>query len=158
MLVRVFLFLFFSLNPSDDSTPFNLLATFIAALTLLMYLSLIKGVYKLHWLNRIENVFLLNLSILSASVGLYQESTDNTVSKISYASTGFAFLLFVLITLYHLFIKLTGYNIVRALGTGIVKRFNSFKEVNNEEPEISEYNLNHGTVMYSGIRLSQSLI
>ena len=81
LLMRVLLLLIFSLNPNDDSAPVNLLATFIAALSLLMYLSLIKGVYRLHWLNWIENGFLLNLGILSASVGLYRDRTDNNISK-----------------------------------------------------------------------------
>ena len=126
LLVRVCLFLVFALNPYDDPTPVNLLVIFVTSLSLLTYLSLIKGVYRLHWLNWIENIFLINLSILSATVDLYRHSTDTTVSKISYASTGTAFIFFVIIVLYHLFIKLMSYGRVRALWTTIVESFQRF--------------------------------
>ena len=158
LLVRVCLFLVFGLNPYDGPTPVNLLVIFVTSLSLLTYLSLIKGVYRLHWLNWIENVFLINLSILSATVGLYRHSTDTTVSKISYASTGTAFIFFVIIVLYHLFIKLMSYGRVRALWTTIVESFQRFKKVNNEEPEVIECNMNQATVTYSEVGLSQPLI
>ena len=158
LLVRVCLFLVFALNPYDDPTPVNLLAMFVTALSLLTYLSLIKGVYRCYWLNWTENAFLVNLGILSATVGLYRDSTDTTVSKISHASIGTAFVFFVLIVLYHLFIKMMGYGRVRALGITIVKSFKRFKKVNNELPEVLECNMNQVTVTYSEVGLSQPLI
>lgn len=158
LLVRVCLFLVFALNPYDDPTPVNLLAMFVTALSLLTYLSLIKGVYKRHWLNWIENAFLINLGILSATVGLYRDSTDTTISKISFTSIGTAFIFFGIIVLYHLFIKMMDYGKVRALGTAIIKIIKSFKKVNNEEPEALECNINQVTVTYSEVRLSQPLI
>ena len=158
LLVRVYLFLVFALNPYDDPTPVNLLVIFVTSLSLLTYLSLIKGVYRLHWLNWIENIFLINLSILSATVGLYRHSTDTTISKVSYASTGTAFIFFVIILLYHLFIKLMSYGRVRASWTTIVESFQRFKKVNNEEPEVTECNMNQATVTYSEVGLSQPLI
>ena len=160
LLVRVCLFLVFSLNPYDDPTPVNLLATFVTALSLLTYLSLIKGVYRLHRLNWIENAFLLNLGILSATVGLCRDSTDNTVSKISYASTGIAFIFFMLIVLYQSFIKLTTYRKVRAFGSAIVRKFKTVTVTvdNTKEPVVLECDPKKVTVTFSEIELSQPLI
>ena len=161
LLVRVCLFLIFSLNPYDDPTPVNILATFVTSLSLLTYLSLIKGVYKRHGLNVLENVFLLNLGILSATVGLYRNNTDNTVSKISYASTGSAFLIFVLVIFYHLFIKFTTYRRVKTLGAAIVGKLRKLKKVDNEdiqELEVALCNPKPDTVTYSVVRLSEHLV
>ena len=67
-----------------------------------MYISLVGGIYKLWSLNVLENAFILNLGILSATVGFYQDNTDNVVPAITCTSVGITFIIFVAIVFGHL--------------------------------------------------------
>ena len=89
LLIRVCLFLIFSLNTINDPT-INLLAIVITIFVLFTYLSVIGGVYKVWWLNIIEFIFFLNLGILSA-IGLYQFNVGTPMTTTSYTSSGIAF-------------------------------------------------------------------
>ena len=108
LLLRVCLFLIFSLNTTGDPT-INLLATVIAMLCLFAYLSMVGGVYKHCCLNLIEITFILNLGILSAA-SLYQINrlvlSGVTITSISYISSSIAFALFMAIVFHHMIIKI----------------------------------------------------
>ena len=104
LLARACLFLVFSLNLLGDPTV-NLLAISLTALILCAYNSIIRGVYKQWWLNLIEVVFVLNLGTLS-SLAHYQIASGRTVTLITYASTGIAFLIFMSIIIYHIKIRI----------------------------------------------------
>ena len=105
LLVRVCLFLIFSVNSLGDPT-INVLAVVATTFCLLTYISLIGGIYKLWFLNVLENVFLLNLGLLSAAVGFYQSSTTTVVPAITCTSVGISFLLFVAIVFSHAFFRI----------------------------------------------------
>ena len=105
LLVRVCLFLIFSVNSLGDPT-INVLAVVATTFCLLTYISLIGGIYKLWFLNVLENVFLLNLGLLSAAVGFYQSSTTTVVPAITCISVGISFLLFVAIVFSHAFFRI----------------------------------------------------
>jgi hypothetical protein len=101
LLIRVCLFLVFSLNIYGDPT-INLLAIVAFMFTLFAYLSIIGGVYKLWWINIIESAFILNLGLLSAA-GLYKVAANVAITPaITYTSTGVAFILLIAIVSYHL--------------------------------------------------------
>ena len=104
LLVRVCLFLIFSLNSLGDPT-INLLAVVAVSFYLLTHISLIGGVYKMWSLNLLENAFILNLGILSAAVGFYQDNTSTVIPAITCTSVGISFVLFAIIVLCHLVVK-----------------------------------------------------
>jgi hypothetical protein len=105
LLVRVFLYLIFSINTLGDPA-INLLSTVIVVTCLLAYTSLIGGVYKILWIHFLETAFLLNSVILPAAT-LYQINSAAAVARITYTSTGIAFMLFIAIIVYHLAQKIT---------------------------------------------------
>jgi hypothetical protein len=106
LLIRVCLFLVFSLNIYGDPT-INLLAIVAFMFTLFAYLSIIGGVYKLWWINIIESAFILNLGLLSAA-GLYKVAANVAITPaITYTSTGVAFVLLIAIVSYHLAAKIS---------------------------------------------------
>ena len=100
LLVRVFLYLIFSINTLGDPA-INLLSTVVVVTCLLAYTSLIGGVYKSLWIHFLETAFLLNLVILPAAT-LYQINSAAAILCITYTSTGIAFVLFLVIIIYHL--------------------------------------------------------
>ena len=99
LLMRIFLFLIFSLNTLDDPT-INLLAIAVTASCILSYIAMTGGVYKIIWVNYLEITFSLNLVVLSA-VSLYQISAYASLTHVTYTSTGITFVLFSAIVLYH---------------------------------------------------------
>jgi hypothetical protein len=100
LLVRVFLYLIFSINTLGDPA-INLLSTVVVVTCLLAYTSLVGGVYKILWIHFLETAFLLNSVILPAAT-LYRINSAAAVARITYTSTGIAFVLFVAIITYHL--------------------------------------------------------
>ena len=121
LLVRVSLFLVFSLNSLGDPS-INLLSIVVVTFSLLAYTSLVGGIYKLWPLNVLENVFFLNLGVLSSAVGFYLESTDTVVPAIACTSVGITFLLFLSIVFYHLALKLSSSQTYRVLKERVMKR------------------------------------
>ena len=105
LLVRVCLFLVFSLNTIGNSM-INLLAVCIAMSCLLAYLSIVGGVYKQWWLNVIETAFVLNLLILSSG-SLYQINTGSSIKPVSYTSVSIALVIFIGILIYHIILNVT---------------------------------------------------
>ena len=100
LLVRVCLFLTFSLNSLGDPT-INVLAVVAVSFCLLTYISLVGGIYKIWSLDLLENTFILNLGILSAAVGLYQNNTSTVVPAVTCTSVGISFMIFVVIVFCH---------------------------------------------------------
>ena len=105
LLVRVFLYLIFSINTLGDPA-INLLSTVVVVTCLLAYTSLVGGVYKVSWIHFLETAFLLNLVILPAAT-LYRVNSAAAVMYVTYTSTGIAFVLFLGIIFYHLMQKIT---------------------------------------------------
>ena len=100
LLVRVFLYLIFSINTLGDPA-INLLSTVVVVTCLLAYTSLVGGVYKVLWIHFLETAFLLNSVILPAAT-LYRINSTAAIVSITYTSTGIAFVLFIAIVIYHL--------------------------------------------------------
>ena len=102
LLARIFLFLVFSLNSSNNPSV-NQLTIAISMLCLLAYLALVGGVYKQWPLSLLEIAFLFNLGILSAVCGVYQE--DSACLITAQISTGITVVLFGAIIVYHLVLR-----------------------------------------------------
>ena len=139
LLVRVCLFLIFTLNTLGDPTA-NLLAVVAFSFCLLTYISLVGGIYKLWSLNLLENVSILNLGILSAAVGLYQDNTSTVVPAVTCTSVGISFIVFMIIILYHLFMKVLNSQRGRTLNDTLRRKFlkTEHEELELKEPSIGE--------------------
>ena len=101
LLVRVTLYLVFSLNVSGD-TSLNLMAISTATACILFYLVIVGGVYESLLANITDVSFMLNLIILTTGTHFYGYSQG-----ISTASVAIAFSQFVLIVLYHVYLRIT---------------------------------------------------
>jgi hypothetical protein len=134
LLVRVFLYLMFSINTLGDPA-INLLSTVVVVMCLLAYTSLVGGVYKILWIHFLETAFLLNSVILPA-VTLYRINSAAAVTRITYTSTGIAFMLFIAIIVYHLAKKITQINKVQPLLNTAKENF-SFKLPSKENKQCS---------------------
>ena len=104
LLIRVVLFLIFSLNTANNPS-INLLAINATTIIILTHLSLVGGVYESRLTNITEVSFLLNIGLLSAAT-FYQVNTSGNKTQITYTSTGVAFVSFMAITFYHVITKL----------------------------------------------------
>ena len=136
--MRVCLFLIFSLNSLGDPT-INHLAVVAVSFCLLTYISLVGGIYKLWSLNLLENVSILNLGILSAAVGLYQDNTSTVVPVITCTSVGISFVVFMLIILFHLAIQILKSRRGRTLNVTLQRKFlNAEREEEWKEPGVGE--------------------
>ena len=99
--MRIILSLLFSVNDIVGYST-NLLSIIIAVTLILAYTSSMGGVYNLWLLNLLEQCFLLNLILLSAmTLYMYAISVDNR-TIVTQLSVGFAFLVFIIIILYHI--------------------------------------------------------
>ena len=126
LLVRVILFLIFSLNSLGDPTM-NLLAVVAVTSCLLAYIAIVGGVYKLWPLSILEIIFILNLGILSAAVGFYQEGTGTLVPAITCTSVGISFLIYIAIVFCHFILKLSKSHRVCALKDLLQRRLLKLK-------------------------------
>ena len=135
LLVRVCLFLVFSLNSLGDPT-INFLAVVAMTFCLLTYVSFTGGIYKLWFLNVLENAFILNLGLLSAAVGFYQNNTSTVVPAITCTSVGISFLLFVVIIFVHLVLKIVRSRQGRDLMDSV--KWKRFKPQGDQQVELAE--------------------
>ena len=103
LLVRIVLFLIFSLN-TRGSSDINLLAIIITVLSLLVFLAIVGGVYKTLHLNIIEYSFFFNLGVL-ASATLYTIINGQGQTAVAYTSVSIAFAVFIIIVVLHLLTK-----------------------------------------------------
>ena len=122
LLIRVILSFVFSLNSLGDPTM-NLLAVVAVASCLLAYIAIVGGIYKLWPLTVLEIICILNLGILSAAVGFYQEGTGTVVPAITCSSVGICVLIFIAIVFYHFVMKLSKSHRGRALKDLVQRKF-----------------------------------
>ena len=106
LVVRVVLFLVFSLNVFGD--PAISLLTIIVTMFCFLYFTIITfgGIYKNIVLNFIEYSFFLNLGILSSAT-LFTTLTDRDQAAVVYTSVGIAFATFMIITVHHVLVRVT---------------------------------------------------
>ena len=141
LLVRVCLFLIFSFSASGPTI--NLVAIVVGAFCLLVYISVVGGIYKLWSLNVLENAFILNLGALSAAVGFYQDNTETVVPAITCTSVGVTFIVFVAIVFSHL-VRKTSKSRVGEVLKSLVKRKSS---KHGELPEATLHTQQHKTTV-----------
>ena len=160
LLIRVCLFLVFSLNTFGDPV-INLLTVIACMFTLFAYLSIIGGVYKLWWINLIETAFIMNLGLVSAA-GLYKVAANVSITPITYTSTGIAFLLFVAIVSYHLIANMSQTKCGQILIARVKKTYHSFQQrritIDIEEDIISDSDSSDNIVTYSEVELTEPLL
>ena len=99
LLVRVFLYLIFSINTLGDPA-INLLSTVILVACILVHTSLVGGVHKVLWVNFLEMAFSLNSVNLPAAT-LYRIKSTAAIVSITYTSTGIAFVPYIAIVIHH---------------------------------------------------------
>ena len=97
-MVRLVILIGFSLNRANNPAV-NLFIISIISFALMLFLYATRWVYKSVINNCLEITFVLNLGILSTS--LLFDATNNKRALMVQLSTGLAFALFTLITLYH---------------------------------------------------------
>ena len=99
LLVRIALFITFSINVEGDSA-INLLTISTAVTCVLVYTSLIETIYKMWYLNALEFFSFLNLGLLSSAT-FYIRLTDGNQTACIYTSTAVALVTFIIITFLH---------------------------------------------------------
>ena len=104
LLVRIVLFLIFSLNTRGNSN-INLLANIITVLILLAYMVLAGDVYKKWSLNVVEYSF-FKLGIFAFATS-YTKITGHGQVPVAYTSSSIAFALFIIIVAVHIITKFT---------------------------------------------------
>ena len=160
LLVRVCLFLVFSLNTLGDPT-INLLATVVCMFSLFSYLSMIGGVYKLWWINLIETAFVMNLGLLSAA-GLYKVAANVAITPITYTSTVITFILFVFIISYHLAAKVLQTKCGQVMIGCVNKMYHNLGErrveSDTEENCSTDFDSSDNIVTYSEVELTEPLL
>ena len=120
LLVRIVLFLIFSLN-THGNADINILTISLTVLSLLVYLAATGGVYKTWALNIIEYSFFLNLGVL-ASATLYTIINGQGQIVVAYTSVSIAFTLFVIIVVFHILIKLKSTQQYNWISVNIVRK------------------------------------
>lgn len=156
LLIRVCLFLVFSLNTSNDPSV-NQLTIAVTSLCLLAYLAQIGGVYKQWPLTMLEIIFVSNLGILSAASGIYQEDSDRLI--ITQTSTGTTFLLFGAIIIYHFIKRVVQSRKGRALKNYIMEKKEMKKKTRGKEdvtPALSDSG--ESVVSHSVVDLQELLL
>ena len=141
--VRLTLFTFVSVL--RDRPTINLHITTAACVVILIFAFVSpSGVYKKWPLNVLEFSFLVNLGVLSTLVATFCHPSGPHASSFVYPSVAIAMLLFACIILYHCMKRLMSYNCFQQLVQSIaarkakvhgLKRFNVWKEIEQEEEE-----------------------
>ena len=104
LLLRCALFLVFAFNVTGDDS-INLLVISSTALGTAVAFGLIGMVYKCWYLNALELSFILNLGILAAAT-YHVNLSGGSQAAVAYTSVGIAFLTFVGIVVYHIFLRI----------------------------------------------------
>ena len=104
LLLRCALFLAFAFNISGDESV-NLLVISSATLGIFVGYALLGRVYKSWYLNALEVSFILNLGILAAAT-YHVKQSGGSQAAVVYTSVGVAFLTFVGIITYHIYIRI----------------------------------------------------
>ena len=120
LLLRTVLFLTFSMN-TRGSSDINLLATSLTVLLLLVYVALAGTVYKTWALNAIEYSYFLNLGVF-ASATFYTALTGQSQTRVAYTSVSIAFVLFIIIVVFHLLTKFKSSQHYNWISTNIIRK------------------------------------
>ena len=130
LLVRVALFLCFSVNHLGDPTM-NLLFSTVMLLCMFMYLAQLGGVYNLWPINILEQSYLLNLCITSAILIYIGESSMYQAAVIN-SSVGLAFGTLILILIYHMLQVISGNFCPSWLNQKWISYFTIFRKNNKQ--------------------------
>ena len=104
LFLRCALFLVFAFNISGDDSV-NLLVISSATLGIFVGFVLLGKVYKNWYLNALEVSFILNLGMLAAAT-YHVNQSGGSQAAVAYTSVGIAFLTFVGIITYHIYIRI----------------------------------------------------
>ena len=104
LLLRCALFLVFAFNVSGDASV-NLLAISSTAFGIIGWLTVSGVVYKSRYLNAIEVSFILNLGMLAVAT-YHVNHSGGSQAPVAYTSVGIAFLTFVGIVIYHIYMRI----------------------------------------------------
>ena len=104
LLVRCALFPIFAFNFSGDNGV-NLLVISSATFGICVMFVLSGMVYKSWYLNALELSFILNLGILAVAT-YHMDQSGGSQAAVAYTSVGIAFLTFVGIVIYHIYIQI----------------------------------------------------
>ena len=104
LLVRCALFLVFAFNISGNDSV-NLFVICSATFGIIVGFALSGMVYKSWCLNALELSFILNLGILAVTT-IYVKVSGGSQAAVAYTSVGIAFLTFVGIVTYHVYLKI----------------------------------------------------
>lgn len=106
LVVRIFLFFVFAVNIEGDP-QINLLVIVTTVILLLTAFGFTGTVYKISLANYLESFFVFLLGILSSwSLLAKQGSSSHTQAVVSCVIVGFAFVAFVMIITYHVWLKI----------------------------------------------------
>ena len=105
LLVRLLILTIFS-STSAVSPSINILAIQLVCGGLLGYMSITGFLYKKWHLSLLEISFILNLLALGGGT-LYREVTDTSNTPVVYTSIGVAFVEFLVITVYYLWVRIS---------------------------------------------------
>ena len=104
LLLRCTLFLVFAFNVSGDNS-INLLVISSTNSAIFIWLALLGMVYRSWYLNALELSFILNLGILAVAT-YHVTLSGGSQAAVTYTSIGIAFLTFVGIIIYHIYIRI----------------------------------------------------
>ena len=104
LLLRCALFLVFAFNISGD-TSINLLVISSTAFGIILGFALSGLAYKSWYLNALELSFILNLGMLTVAT-YHVNQSGGSQAAVVYTSVGIAFLTFVGIVIYHIYIRI----------------------------------------------------
>ena len=104
LLIRCALFLIFAFNINGDDS-INILVTCSTAFGIFVLFTLSGMVYKSWYLNALEQSFILNLGILAAAT-YHMKLSGGSQAAVAYISVGIAFLSFVGILVYHIYMRI----------------------------------------------------
>ena len=102
-LVRCALFLVFAFNISGNDSV-NLLVVSATAFGIIGWFVLSGMVYESWYLNTLEVLFILNIGMLAATY--HVTLSGGSQAAVAYTSVGIAFLTFVGIAIYHIYIRI----------------------------------------------------
>ena len=104
LFVRCALFLVFAFNISGNDSV-NLLVISSTTSGIFIWFALSGKVYKSRYLNALEVSFILNLGVLAVATH-HVKLSDESQAAVTYTSVGIAFLTFVGIVTYHIYIRI----------------------------------------------------
>ena len=111
--VRCALFFVFTFNISGDESV-NLLVIASATSGIFAWFTLSGTVYTSWYLNALEVLFILNLGILAAAT-YHVNQSGGSQAAVAYISVGIAFLIFVGIVIYHIYMQIKKVNQLRRI-------------------------------------------